>query len=154
MKLRLAICFALCGLLALPVLAGPASKADFAVKYADALELGTVDAGSAINALRDRGLLGQDFNAGDALTYGDLVEAYGLVGIDATSSTPGSVVDDGVLDSVVSSLAPSSLSTMGTGGGDDKSKDQPNNNGRKRRPKGQTPNSRANPNAFYGRDEG
>ena len=38
-------------------------------------------------------------------------------------------------------------------GGDDKT-NAPNNNGRKRRPKGQTPNSRANPNAFYGRDEG
>ena len=153
MKLRLAICFALCGLLALPVLAGSATKADFAVKYADALEMGAMDASSAINALRDRGLVGADYNAQGDLTYGDLVEVFNLVGVDATSSTPDATVDDGVLDGVVSSLAPSTLDTMGDGGGDDK-KNSPNNNGRKRRPKGQTPNSRANPNAFYGRDEG
>ena len=154
MKLRLAICFALCGLLALPVFAGPASKADFVVRYADALDLGAMDASSAINALRDRGLVGKDFDAAGDLTYGDLVEVYNLVGVDATSSTPGDTVDDGVLDGVVNSLAPATLTTQGDTGGDDKSKDAPNNNGRKRRPKGQTPNSRANPNAFYGRDEG
>jgi hypothetical protein len=153
MKLRLAICFALCGLLALPVLAGPASKADFAVMYADALELGAGDATSAIRALQERGLVGAQYNAQGELTYGDLVEVFNLVGVDATSSTPDLVVDDGVLDGVVTSLAPSTLDTMGDGGGDDKT-NAPNNNGRKRRPKGQTPNSRANPNAFYGRDEG
>ena len=151
MKVRLAISFALCGLLALPALAGPASKADFAIQYATVLDLGAADAQSALQSLRDRGLVGSDFDLTGALTYGDLVDVLGRAGIEATTSVPGATVEDGVLDTVVGSLSPG-LSTQGDKGDDDER--EPNNNGRKRRPKGQTPNSRANPNAFYGRDEG
>ena len=54
MKVRLAISFALCGLLALPVLAGPVSKADFAFEYAAALDLGVAERSAArVNRLLD-----------------------------------------------------------------------------------------------------
>jgi hypothetical protein len=56
-------------------------------------------------------------------------------------------VDTGQIDIVTDNLA-----TQASSRGDDEK--EPDNNGRKRRPKGQQPNSRANPNAFFGRDEG
>jgi len=147
MKVRVAICFALCGLLALPVLAGPASKADFAKRYAAAVDLRAADAESALTALQGRGLVGADFDLEGSLTYGDLVDIFNRAGIDATTDTPDQTLDTGEITSVADSLA-----TQGSGRGDDEK--DPKNNGRKRRPKGQQPNSRANPNAFFGRDEG
>ena len=149
MKFRVGICFALCGLLAVPVLAGPLSKADFAERYASAINLGRTDAASAVSALQNRGLVGLEFDVNGDLTYGDLVDIFDRAGINATTRRPDLPVDADQLDIVTGNLT---TQANGGGGGDDEK--DPDNNGRKRRPKGQQPNSRANPNAFFGRDEG
>lgn len=158
MKFRLVVAILLSvGLLSLPVLAKDLTVGDFAVKYANALNIRVSTPGDAVRALAEKGLINMDVNLASPLTEGILVELFGKAGISAATSNPASNVSPVAADAAASTLGgsfgttndPSESSTTMGGG----SEDDANNNGKKTRPKGQMPNSRANPNAFEGRED-
>ncbi|MEW5807378.1 MAG: hypothetical protein AB1756_08545 [Acidobacteriota bacterium] len=159
MKVRLVLAiFLSIGVLSLPVLAKDVTIGDFALKYANALNLKVSNPSDAVRALAAKGLMGSDTDVSSPLTEAALAEIFERAGLNASTSNPGDKVSENTVSSAISSLAGSvntnlpgggNSSPMGSSGGDDEA----NNNGKKTRPFGQEPNSRANPNAFYGRED-
>jgi len=156
MKIKLlVIVLVALALLTVPAFAKNIAVGEFALKYAQSLGIRVASTQDAFAALTERGLIDRGLKAESMLTEKDLSDILERAGIRASTSNPANVVDETVADSVISSLSAApgsdnpSSTTNSTGG----SADDANNNGMKTRPKGQTPNSRANPNAFYGRED-
>ncbi len=137
-----------------PALAKDATVGDFVLKYAQSLNMKVSSVHDAMRSLQERGLIGQHLKSSSLITEGDLVDILNRAGIASSTVNPVNSIDDNSLDSVVASLtavnsgSPSPAQQETRDGDDDA-----NNNGKKTRPKGQSPNSRANPNAFYGRED-
>ncbi len=140
--------------LAVPALAKDATVGDFALKYAQSLNMKVSAAHEALSVLQKRGLIAQHLESRSLLTEGDLVDTLNRAGIASSTVNPVNGVDDGSLDSVIASLTAVNSGTPAPDQNDARSDDDDaNNNGKKTRPWGQLPNSRANPNAFYGRED-
>ncbi len=153
MKLRLVLAiFLSVGLLSLPVFAKDITVGDFALKYANALSMRVSTPNDAVRALAEKGLIGSDLNISSPLTEALLVEIFENAGINAATTNPTSNVSDSAATSAISALT-SSSSDSGSSSTRDTGDDDANNNGKKTRPWGQLPNSRANINAFEGRED-
>ena len=146
------------GLLSAPSLAKTFTVGEFALKYANSINMKVSSESDAMRALAEKGLMERVASGNVLLTEEFLVDVLLRAGINATTTDPSNVLNEAAVDSAITSLSgslkvvlPSSPSQ--TRQSDD---DEVNNNGKKTRPKGQLPNSNANPNAFYSNrdDEG
>lgn len=158
MKVRLILAvFLSIGVLALPVFANDVTVGDFALKYANALNLKVSNPSDAVRALAAKGLIGSDTDVSSPLTEAALAEIFEKAGLNASTSNPTSNVTESTANSAVSNLAGSFNANIPDNGGSSSptsdGDDDANNQGKKTRPHGQEPNSRANPNAFYGRED-
>lgn len=155
MKIRLVLAILLSiGLLSIPAFAKNVTVGEFAVKYAHSINIKTNNEDDAIRALIEKGLISRDLTADLLLTEGILVDIFELAGLDASSSNSDTLVSDTAVDSAISSLGSSlGSSTPSSGTSELFGDDDVNNQGKKTRPWGQTPNSNANPNAFYSNRE-
>lgn len=146
------------GLLSIPVFAKDATVGEFALKYAHSISIKASNEDDAMRALMEKGLMSHDLRADFLLTEKILTDIFNHAGIHASTSNPANALDDNAADSAISSLsgsvkseAPDSSKNQSPSSHDDD--DGVNNMGKKTRPKGQTPNSNANPNAFFSNRE-
>lgn len=155
MKIRLVLAILLSvGLLSIPAFAKNVTVGEFAVKYAHSINLKTSNEDDALRALIEKGLISRDLSADLLLTEGILVDIFELAGLDASSSNSDNLVGDAAADSAASSLGSGLGSNIPTSETSELyDDDDVNNQGKKTRPWGQTPNSNANPNAFYSNRE-
>lgn len=146
------------GLLSSPSLTNTFTVGEFALKYAKTVNKNVNNEADAMKALAEKNLIDRDLNPDLQLTEKIIVDILLRAGINSTTTAPTNALDETAADAVIESLSGSlsagssdSSSSQETRGEDD----EVNNNGKKRRPKGQLPNSNANPNAFFSnRDEG
>lgn len=142
-------------LITVPSFAKDVSVGDFALKYAQSLGIKVITASDAMRVLGEKGLLSRELRSESVLTEKDLIDIFQRAGIDSTTVNPAQSVDENAANAALASLTSASHPDSSSSNSKSSSKgdDDANNNGRKTRPKGQEPNSRANPNAFYGRDD-
>jgi hypothetical protein len=147
------------GLLSAPSFAKTFTVGEFALKYANSINMKVSSEADAMKALIEKDLIGRDVNADLPLTEEILADILLRAGINASTTDPASPLNETAVDSAISSLSgslnanSSNSSSSQTRNGED---DEVNNMGKKTRPKGQLPNSNANPNAFFSNrdDEG
>lgn len=161
MKIRLVLAILLSvGLLAIPVFAKDVTVGEFAVKYAHSINLKVNNEDDAVRALMEKGLISRDLSADLLLTESMLADIFNLAGFNASTSNTDNTVNESTVNSAISNLSGSFGSSSSSGSsepqGSRSEDDEWNNWGKKTRPKGQTPNSNANPNAFFSdrEDEG
>ncbi len=154
MKIRLVLAILLSvGLLSIPAFAKDVTVGEFAVKYAQSINLKVSNEDDAIRALMEKGLISRDLSADLLLTEGMLVDIFNRAGLNASSSNSDNAVSDMAANSAISGLSSGFGSSSSSGSSELRNDDDVNNNGKKTRPWGQTPNSNANPNAFYSNRE-
>ncbi|MEW5806274.1 MAG: hypothetical protein AB1756_02845 [Acidobacteriota bacterium] len=140
----------------IPVFAKDITVGDFALKLANAINVKVSSASGALRILQERGLFDANLKADSMMTEKVLADIFIHAGIKAETVNPVRNIDEGFADTVISTLtgtlamnAPTTPAPQNPKNDDDEA----NNNGNKTRPKGQEPNSRANPNAFSGRED-
>ncbi len=157
MKIRLVVALLLSiGLLSIPAFAKDVTVGEFALKYANSINLKVSSEDDAVRALIEKGLISRDLSVDFLLTEEILADILKRAGLNASTSNPDNILDETSADSAISSLS-GSLGDAGESSSDTlKWDDDVNNYGKKTRPFGQLPNSNANPNAFYSlrEDEG
>lgn len=146
------------GLLSAPSLAKTFTVGEFALKYANSINMKVSSESDAMRALAEKGLMDRGASSNLLLTEEFLVDILLRAGINASTTDPANVLNETAVDSAISSLS-GSMKVVSPGSSSQTRKsedDEVNNNGKKTRPKGQLPNSNANPNAFYSNrdDEG
>lgn len=151
MKIRLVLAILLSvGLLSIPAFAKDVTVGEFAVKYSQSINLKVSNEDDAVRILMEKGLISRDLSADLLLTEGILADIFNRAGLNASSSNPDNVVSEVAATSAISSLSGDFGSIPSSGTSETRvSDDDINNLGKKTRPWGQTPNSNANPNAFY-----
>lgn len=139
------------GLLSIPAFAKNITVGEFALKYAHSIQMKVSNEADAIRALMEKGLISLDARADLLLTEKVLVDIFRLAGINASTTDPSNILDEATVDSAISSLSGGSITDSSNSASETRQSedDEVNNNGKKTRPKGQEPNSNANPNAFY-----
>lgn len=158
MKIRLVLAILLSvGLLSIPAFAKDMTVGEFALKYANSINLKMSNENDAVRALMEKGLLSRDLSSDLLLTEKILVDIFNRAGLNASTSNPDNVLNENAANSAISSLSSSFGSSSSAGSstpqGGGASDDEIVNKGKKTRPKGQTPNSHANPNAFFSNRE-
>ncbi len=155
MKIKLALVFILCfGFLSSSSLAKDITVGEFALKYANALNLKLSNEHDAVRALIKKNLISNNLKIDFLLTEKILVDIFNDAGFHAFTYHPGNVLDEDSADSAIAILFASFNSGISGSSAPQDNEDfddeDPNNSGKKTRPKDQKPNSNANPNAFYG----
>ncbi len=146
------------GLLSAPSLAKTFTVGEFALKYANSINMKVSSESDAMRVLAEKGLMERGASGNVLLTEEFLVDILLRAGINATTTDPSNVLNEAAVDSAISSLSGSLKAVLPSSPSQPRQSDddEVNNNGKKTRPKGQLPNSNANPNAFYSNrdDEG
>lgn len=146
------------GLLSIPSFAKEITVGEFALKYAHSIQIKVSSEDDAIKALVEKDLMSPDVRADLLLTEQVLVDIFRFAGLSASTTDPSNILDEATVDSAISSLTGGSLRNSSDSASETRRSedDEVNNQGKKTRPKGQEPNSNANPNAFYSNrgDEG